>query len=146
MEVSVERCRFALGADQELQQVAAAVGLDWMRLWSLNPGLLHPDYLLLADQLLWVGHLYRAAPGDRPSQLAARMGMDAGLLGRLNRDLAGDAALAGGELLCVVPDSCRGAAHTVYSPQYSQPSTLAGLLADAVRLPGPRAQALVPPP
>ena len=145
MVLRVERCRYALGADQELQEVAAAFGLDWMRLWSLNGGLLHPDYVLFADQVLWVGHLFRAAGGEAPAALAARMGMSASRLQQLNMDLDVSAPLAAGQAVCVVPDSCRGAAQTVYSSiPYADPAAVARQLADSQHVPGAAAAELLP--
>ena len=137
VQVRVERCRFALGLDQELQAVAAAYGMDWMRLWSLNAELLHPDYVLLDDQVLWVGHLFQAAGGEVAEQLAARMGMDAAQLRMLNADVGSGAVLAADQLVCVVPNSCRGAAATVYgSAGYADAAFLASGVADSSHVPG----------
>jgi hypothetical protein len=144
--VRVERCRFALGADQELQEVGAAFGLDWMRLWSLNADLLHPDYLLYAEQVLWVGHLFRAAGGETAEQLAGRMGMGVEALVRLNADLGPGSVLAPAQLVCVVPDSCRGAAQSVYaSAAFADASFLARGVADSAHVSGAAAAALVEP-
>ncbi len=144
--VRVERCRFALGADQELQEVAAAFGLDWMRLWSLNAGLLHPDYVLFAEQVLWVGHLFRAAGGETAEQVAARMGMGVAQLQLLNMDVGAGSVLAPGQLVCVVPDSCRGAARSVYAPAaFADPAFLARGVADSAHVSGAAAAALVQP-
>jgi hypothetical protein len=145
--VRVERCQYALGPDQQLQQVAAAFGVDWMRLWSLNAGLLHPDYVLFAEQVLWVGHLFRAAGGETAEQLAARMGMGVAQLQLLNMDLAPGALLAPGQLVCVVPDSCRGAARSVYAgAAFADAAFLAQGVADSAHISGAAAAALVPAP
>ncbi len=142
----MERCRYALGPDQQLQQVAAAFGVDWMRLWSLNAGLLHPDYVLFAEQLLWVGHLFRAAGGETAEQLAGRMGMGVAQLQLLNMDVPAGSVLAPGQLVCVIPDSCRGAARSVYAPAaFADPSFLARGVADSAHVSGAAAAALVEP-
>ncbi len=142
----VERCRYALGPDQQLQQVAAAFGVDWMRLWSLNAEVLHPDYVLFAEQVLWVGHLFRAAGGETVEQLAGRMGMRVEMLHLLNMDVGPGSVLAPGQLVCVVPDSCRGAAQSVYSSAaFADASFLARGVADSAHVSGAAAAALVEP-
>ena len=37
--------------DQHLETVGGLFGLDWMRLWSLNPALAHPDFFVLSGQV-----------------------------------------------------------------------------------------------
>ena len=147
MAVRVERCRYALGVDQQLQAVATAFGMDWMRLWSLNSDVLHPDYLLFNDQVLWVGHLFQAAGGETGEQLAARMGMAAAQLHSLNADVTAASVLSSGQLVCVVPNSCRGSAQTVYSSAgYADASFLASGVADSSHVAGSVAAGLVQPP
>ena len=68
----VQRCRYALQEDQQLQEVAALFNVDWMRLWSLNLNLTHPDYVVYKKQVIMVGHLYRVAPNDRMDPAARR--------------------------------------------------------------------------
>jgi hypothetical protein len=37
--------------DQHLEQVAGLLGTDWMRLWSLNRAIGHPDFFVHAHQV-----------------------------------------------------------------------------------------------
>jgi hypothetical protein len=34
----LQRCRYALQFDQQIQEIAALYDVDWIRLWSLNAG------------------------------------------------------------------------------------------------------------
>ena len=142
--VTVERCRFALGMDMELQEIGAAFGLDWMRLWSLNSDILHPDYVVFADQVLWVGHVFRAVGGETMEELAGRMGMEVKQLQMLNNDLTPGVALTSGQLVCLVPNSCRGAAGSVYDTDaFKDPSSFALDFADSMPVPGALAPQLM---
>jgi len=111
----VHRCRYVLQQDQQLQEVAALFNVDWMRLWSLNPELMHPDYLVYGEQTLKVGHLYSALANEFPREIGKRMGMSDALLRDLNFGLDLDARFDGGEELCVVPNSCTGTTGHRYS-------------------------------
>jgi len=116
VRVSVARCRYALQRDEQLQDIAAQFGMDWIRLWSLNLQVAHPDFVVNAGQQLSVGHLYRSGSRrDMPDAIARRMGMSAELLRDLNFDVDLSAPLELGQELCVVPDSCRGAARSALS-------------------------------
>jgi len=57
--VSVVRCRYALQMDQQLQELAGQLGMDWIRLWSLNAELLHPDNIVFSGQEIFIGHRYK---------------------------------------------------------------------------------------
>ena len=111
----VQRCRYALQEDQQLQEVAALFNVDWMRLWSLNLNLTHPDYVVYKKQVIMVGHLYRVAPNDRMDRISQRLGMSVSQLRDLNYDIGNDDTLATGQELCVVPNSCKGEKETFYS-------------------------------
>jgi len=116
VRVSVARCRYALQVDEQLQDVAERFGMDWMRLWSLNLALHHPDFIVHAGQQIAVGHLYRSVSRhEMPAAVAKRMGMSEDLLRDLNNDLDHTAPLRLGQELCVVPDSCRGDARSALS-------------------------------
>jgi len=122
--VRVRRCEYALQYDQELQQLAGMFGTDWMRLWSLNPDLMHPDFLVLgnADATIHVGHLMVAAEGEEPAKLAARMGMPLAQLQLLNHDLDVTQPIPPGATICVMPNSCEGKAGSAFRQDYADPS------------------------
>jgi len=102
--------------DQQLQEISALFGVDWMRLWSLNMDITHPDYVVYNQQVVMVGHLYKVAPNERMDRIAHRLGMSVQQLRDLNYDVAAsDALLQPGQELCVVPNSCTGLKDTFYS-------------------------------
>ena len=115
--LQVHRCKYALQKDQQLQEISALFGVDWMRLWSLNMGIAHPDYVVYDGQVVSVGHLYKVAPNERLDRIAQRLGMTMELLLDLNFDLVNATVntLAIGQELCVVPNSCQGHRDTFYS-------------------------------
>lgn len=115
LEISVARCKYALQQDQQLQEIASMFGMDWMRLWSLNQGMMHPDYIVYGQQVVNVGHLYKVATNDRIDGVAKRMGMSPAQMAELNYDVKGAMELQPGQELCVVPDSCEGMSRTIYS-------------------------------
>jgi hypothetical protein len=120
VNIEVERCKYALQMDQQLQEVSGLFGVDWMRLWSLNMPIAHPDYVVYDKQVIWVGHLFKVAPNERMDHITQRLGMSMDLLYLLNWDLALASRTAGstlspGQLLCVVPNSCTGRKDTFYS-------------------------------
>lgn len=143
--VAVRRCVYALQAQQQLQEVAGMYGTDWMRLWSLNAALIHPDLIMWSGgpgrQELMVGHLYQAASEETVGKVAARMGMTLAQLRTLNVDVEGDGPLARGQHLCVMPNSCVGQASTHYSQlQYRDPAFFVKYKADDLPLPEPPVQ------
>lgn len=118
MQLYVERCKYALQEDQQLQEIAELYSIDWMRLWSLNGALLHPDYVIYGGPRappLMVGHLYSALSNEVPLEIAKRMGMSQELMQTLNYGLDLSSYLSHGDQLCVVPNSCTGAAKAQYS-------------------------------
>lgn len=62
ISVTVARCVYALQVEQQLQELAGELGIDWMRLWSLNSALLHPDNLVYSGQEINIGHKYKVRP------------------------------------------------------------------------------------
>jgi hypothetical protein len=63
--ISVARCRYALQMDQQLQELSAQLGMDWVRLWSLNAELLHPDTIVFSGQEINIGHRYKVSKNYR---------------------------------------------------------------------------------
>jgi hypothetical protein len=109
INIAVHRCVYALQFDEQLQDIAARFGTDWMRLWSLNSGLKHPDYIVHMGQDVMVGHMYRIdSNGEMPAAVARRMGMSIQQLKDMNFDVDTIRPLRRGQMLCVIPDSCRG--------------------------------------
>jgi len=115
VHLDVQRCKYALQMDQQLQEISALFGVDWMRLWSLNMAISHPDYVVYNQQIVSVGHLYRVAPNERLDHIAQRLGMSMEQLRDLNFDIAEVQTVETGQELCVVPNSCRGQKDTLYS-------------------------------
>lgn len=118
VHIYVERCKYALQEDQQLQEIAELYSIDWMRLWSLNGALMHPDYVIYGGPSaapLMVGHLYSALSNEVPLEIAKRMGMSQNLMQKLNYGLDLFSPLSHGDQLCVVPNSCTGAAKAQYS-------------------------------
>mmetsp|Transcript_28659 Transcript_28659/g.44878 ORF Transcript_28659/g.44878 Transcript_28659/m.44878 type:complete len:1164 (-) Transcript_28659:1820-5311(-) len=119
--ITVKRCRYVVQEDMQLQELAAVLGMDWIRLWSLNsrePSLNHPDYLILVDppQEIYVGHRYKVlAPTEPLGGIMKRFGMTDMQLHQLNYDLANATEVEQGMELCVVPNSCTGMRNTIYS-------------------------------
>ena len=115
VNLEVTRCKYALQMDQQLQEISALFDLDWMRLWSLNLDITHPDYVVYTEQVVSVGHLYRVAPNERMDQISQRLGMSRQQLLDLNFDIAGNNTVETGQTLCVVPNSCKGQKETFYT-------------------------------
>lgn len=115
VKLYVTRCKYALQMDQQLQEISALFDLDWMRLWSLNLDITHPDYVVYNEQVVSVGHLYRVAPNERMDQISQRLGMSMQQLRDLNFDIDGNNIVKTGQTLCVVPNSCRGQRETFYT-------------------------------
>ena len=111
----VERCKYALQKDQQLQEISALFGVDWMRLWSLNLDLNHPDYIVYKENVVMIGHRYRVAPNERMDGISRRLGMPEQQLRDLNFDIADTNTLETGQHLCVVPNSCVGQKESFYS-------------------------------
>jgi len=115
MQLYVQRCRYSMQLDQQLQEIASLFNIDWMRLWSLNPTLLHPDYVIYGGQNIMIGHLYSALSNELPLEIAKRMGMPDVQMKALNYGLDLAARLEAGDEVCVVPNSCSGAVNSKYS-------------------------------
>ncbi len=135
IDIAVHRCVYALQFDEQLQDIAARFGTDWMRLWSLNSALQHPDYVLHMGQDIMLGHLYRIDyENEMPASIARRMGMSLQQLKDLNYDVDTTHPLRRGQMLCVIPDSCKGMARTDVDFKYKD-TRLLGYSADQVTLP-----------
>ena len=115
MHLFVQRCRYSMQMDQQLQEIAALFNVDWMRLWSLNTAILHPDYVIYGGQTVNIGHLYSALSNEMPLEIAKRMGMTEAQMRALNYGIRLGEPLERGDQLCVVPNSCRGAGASRYS-------------------------------
>jgi len=119
--MTVARCAYALQLDEPLQDLAEKLGMDWIRLWSLNQALMHPDTIVYSGQRVSVGMMYRVAPKDTVADLIRRMGMPLDQLQSLNYGLSSMSNVSAGLLdagvteLCVVPNPCTGMRTSVYS-------------------------------
>ena len=121
--VVVRRCEFVVREGQQLQQVAAIYGSDWLQLWSHNQRIMHPDMQLSPADTLNIGHLYDVQPYDKPAEVAERFGMSAEGFARLNADVAVDkmgsevcttVTNCQGVQWCVLPNSCTGKSGSIY--------------------------------
>eukprot|EP00286_Rhodomonas_abbreviata_P022922 CAMPEP_0181315814 /NCGR_PEP_ID=MMETSP1101-20121128/15571_1 /TAXON_ID=46948 /ORGANISM="Rhodomonas abbreviata, Strain Caron Lab Isolate" /LENGTH=1134 /DNA_ID=CAMNT_0023423037 /DNA_START=135 /DNA_END=3540 /DNA_ORIENTATION=+ len=141
--MTVEKCKYMVQKDMQLQELAAVFDMDWIRLWSLNsmePSLNHPDYLVLKEppQVIHVGHRYRVLSGTEPlDRIVTRFGMSMEQLRQLNYDIREMEEVPEGYRLCVVPNSCKGLKDTIYSGlEYKDNKFLAQQGADASSLDG----------
>ncbi|EKX51525.1 hypothetical protein GUITHDRAFT_161548 [Guillardia theta CCMP2712] len=108
VRVTVRRCVYSLQQDQQLQELAAMFGTDWMKLWSFNMDLRHPDYLVYQGQTIRVGVLYKTHPNELPEQVAKRMGMTITQLQNMNFDIVPGTFIPDGSVICTIPNSCLG--------------------------------------
>ena len=104
----VERCVYAVEDGQTLLDVARVYGTDWHTLLSLNSGVRRPEGGLYGGQLLNIGHLYSVVAGDSLTSISGRFGTTDTAIHSLNADLAPQASLNVGQVLCILPDSCTG--------------------------------------
>ncbi|KAJ1478332.1 hypothetical protein T484DRAFT_1817954 [Baffinella frigidus] len=86
----VAKCRYSIGQEHELAEVARLYNTDWLQMWKMNVDIKHPDYILFSGQ--------------------ARTTVDA--LFDLNMDLGRDPSLPVGYEVCVLPNSCVGQAQS----------------------------------
>jgi hypothetical protein len=143
VRVNVKRCEYALQEDQQLQELASFYEASWMQLWSLNLGIGHPDIMIYDEQVILLGHKYRAGPQETAGGVAKRMGMPIAQLALLNFDLrlhleegGADVPLNTSQELCLIPNSCKGLASTHFSQiKLKDEDMLALYASDAVSLP-----------
>lgn len=146
VRVFVERCVYAVQPDQQLQEVAAFYEATWMQMWSLNQGLGHPDIMMYDNQVIMIGHKYRAGPKETAGGVAKRMGMPMHQFQLLNYDLrqqlnsSADVKLQPQQELCLIPNSCKGMGKTHFSEiKYIDEGSLAKYASDAIPLPASEA-------
>ena len=146
VRVLVERCVYAMQPDQQLQEVANFYEASWMQLWSLNQHLRHPDIIMYEQQVINVGHKYRAGPKETVQRVARRMGMSMEQMMLLNYDLKAHLEVKDGgtnelpldlhQQLCLIPNSCTGLASTFFSQiKLADEDTFAKFAADALDIP-----------
>ena len=110
----VLKCKYSVGGEHQIAEVARLFGTDWLQIWKQNPGIVHPDYILFSGQALDVGRLYTVAASDSLYAISKRFGTPLETLYQLNYDLHGQPMVAEGFDLCLIPNSCRGEEASVY--------------------------------
>jgi hypothetical protein len=115
VEMEVRPCIYVIQNDQQLQEVAALFETTWMQVWSLNQGLLHPDFVMYEKQEVMVGHMYRAGSNELAGGLIKRMGMTEHQFSLLNHGMSAIDVLEYGQEVCVSPNSCTGMRETIPS-------------------------------
>jgi len=108
VDVAVVRCKYGVGLEQSLVEVASIFGSDWITLWNLNDAK-HPDFVLYSGQVLSVGHIYRVSVGDNLQAIAERFGSTVDTIKYLNYDLRNSSgAPAVDSEICIIANSCLG--------------------------------------
>jgi hypothetical protein len=106
----VRRCEWAIGEGESLFSTASSLGVSWQQIYLANKGtaVTRPDSTFTAGQVVRLGHVTKALPGDTLAIVAARYGTDVGTLLRLNRDVTSPSErLAPGGGVCVVFQRCK---------------------------------------
>jgi hypothetical protein len=109
-KITVAKCRYAVGDEQMIQQVAAVYDTNWISLFQLNDGVKHPDYLLHSSQEpLWSGNLYKVQLHDNLHDVAARVGTSVEHILTLNADICDKTDIKVNDRVCVHANPCEGA-------------------------------------
>jgi len=109
---SVPKCRYTVGEMEGLVEVASLFKTNWLQLWALNkditrpegygvPGAVHPGFELN------VGQMVKVREGESLEKIVSRFGTTLRQTLGLNADITGTKPLVTGELVCLVPNSCR---------------------------------------
>jgi len=116
VEVHIQRCRYHVQYEQQIQEIAAIYSTDWITLWQLNRDIEHPDYVLYHDEdtPLYTGHVYKVNLRDNLYDIAARFGTTETFLHYMNADLCEDNKIDVDQLLCILPNACKGHVKSPY--------------------------------
>jgi hypothetical protein len=113
----VLKCKYSVGGEHQIAEVARLFGTDWLQVWKQNPEIVHPDYILFSGQALDIGRLYTVSASDNLYAIARRYGTPLERLYQLNNDLNGQATVTEGFSLCLIPNSCTGEAGSIFEDQ-----------------------------
>jgi hypothetical protein len=121
VNVVIERCRYTVQYEQQLQEIAAIYATDWITLWMVNREIQHPDYVLhpldpvlFQNQVVWTGHNYKVNIRDNLYDIAERFGTSVEWLHHMNADLCEDHSVDVGQTICIISNPCDGAVLTPY--------------------------------
>jgi len=116
LPIQVQRCKWALQAEDSFIEIAPRFQTNWLQLWYLNPPFQHPDYSGITTQagsvkVINIGRVYKVQMGDTITSILQRFGASLESVINLNADLTNSSILAKkGELtmqeICIIPDSC----------------------------------------
>lgn len=107
--IIVAKCRYGIGKEQMIQEVASVYNTNWVTLFQLNHHVKHPDYLLHSSQRpLWSGHLYKVTVRDNVYDIAKRMGTTEAEIMTLNADVCSKEDIKVNQKLCVHANPCTG--------------------------------------
>lgn len=108
LNMYVHRCKYAVQYEQQLQEVSAIYATDWINTWQHNPDIPHPDFVLYANQVINIGHVYKVNIRDNLHDIATRFGTSVQWLHYLNMDLCADHTVDIDQEICVISNSCEG--------------------------------------
>lgn len=116
VSVTIQRCRYHVQYEQQIQEIAAIYATDWITLWQLNRNIEHPDYVLYKDEdaPLYTGHVYKVNLRDNLYDIAARFGTSETFLHYMNADLCEDNKIEVDQELCILPNACKGHVKSPY--------------------------------
>jgi len=100
--VVVAKCRKCLSPGENLDTIATSLSSDWRLLWSANPSILNPSSVS-GGRLIKTSLTYSVAQGDSLATIAMRFGTTVRALLAINPDLALEASLGTGTVVCVLP-------------------------------------------
>jgi len=133
VHVSIQRCRYMVQYEQQIQEIAAIYSTDWITLWQLNRNIEHPDYLLYSHydsgenkEALYTGHVYKVNLRDNLYDIAARFGTTEAFLHYMNADLCEDNTIDVDQELCILPNACKGHVKSPYGQAGAKDNWYAG--------------------
>mmetsp|Transcript_30624 Transcript_30624/g.81846 ORF Transcript_30624/g.81846 Transcript_30624/m.81846 type:complete len:480 (+) Transcript_30624:1363-2802(+) len=99
-------CTHTTGQSETLSVVGMTYGLDWLSVWSLNPGLIRPDLALSPGQSVYYAHPFEVRSGETLASVRSRFGMSVAQFWTLNPFLyaSGVTELSVGDVVCISVD------------------------------------------
>jgi hypothetical protein len=107
ISMSVPRCRYLAGADDDIKKIADIFKVDWLTLWGLNSNL--PTLATPPGKQIMVGRLYQVMEGDSILSIATQFQTTVSSIRGLNYDMSdGRAAnfLEPNSAICIFPELC----------------------------------------
>jgi len=109
---SVPKCRYTVGEMEGLVEVARIFKTNWLQLWALNKDITRPEGYGVPGAVhagfeVNVGQMVKVREGESLEKIVSRFGTTLRQTLGLNADITGTKPLVTGELVCLVPNSCR---------------------------------------